>query len=140
MLSAELNFGYVSRIRNNISVTARNGESRTATDSVTAGGRVRTLRDATGDRPGLTDQHGNLRHARTLTGAKRNASTDQASRARRANNATMLKPLSFATWFIDRLVLKSPRQSAHTPRAATPYDTATSTQLIARDQLRRRSR
>lgn len=46
LLSEELGFGYVIRIRGNHHVTAANGECRKAQDWVGAGGRARTLRNA----------------------------------------------------------------------------------------------
>jgi len=42
----ELGFGYVIRIRGNITVTSASGEKRTASEWVGKNGRVRTLRDA----------------------------------------------------------------------------------------------
>lgn len=46
LLSSELNFGYVIRIRGNHYVSTSKGERRKAQDWVGAGGRARTLRNA----------------------------------------------------------------------------------------------
>lgn len=46
VLTEELKFDYVIRFRGNITVTAENGEVRTAADWVGAGGRARVLRGA----------------------------------------------------------------------------------------------
>jgi len=47
MLTEELKFDFVIRIRGNIKVTAADGEVRTAAEWVGAGGRARVLRGAT---------------------------------------------------------------------------------------------
>jgi Transposase DDE domain len=47
LLTEQLHFDYIIRFRGNITVTAANGESRTAASWLGAGGRARTLRGAT---------------------------------------------------------------------------------------------